>query len=275
MTNIQSLLQPSACAISRLECEILLSEVLQKNRAYLMAHPELQLNAEQLSQYQALQQQRIEGVPIAYLTGKRDFWSLTLQVNRHTLIPRHETELLVEIALTHLPNTPDVRVLDLGTGSGAIALALAKERPYWHIDACDISTEALAIARQNAAANQITNVHFYHSDWFAKLPDVRYQAIVANPPYVAEHDPHLLQGDLRFEPLSALASSQNGLADLQYIIKHAKDFLLPNAMLLLEHGYDQKNRLATILKEIGYTHIQCWQDIQGQDRVSGGLYKGD
>ncbi len=255
---------------SRLEAELLLEHLLNKNRAYLFAHPEELLSPAQLNQYQQLITRRAQGTPIAYLTGVREFWSLCLKVNEHTLIPRHETERLVELALELLPNKPDIRVLDLGTGSGAIGLALAKERPNWNITACDYSIEALELAKKNAQDLGITNVSFYHSNWFNSLPDIHYHAIVSNPPYIAEHDPHLKQGDLRFEPLNALASGQDGLADLQCIINESYRFLLPDGLLLLEHGYDQKIGVRAILDRVGYRDIQCWQDIQGHDRVSGG-----
>lgn len=257
---------------SRLEAEILLSHVLHKNRAYLFAHPEVVLTREQLEAYQDLITKRAEGIPVAYLTGYRDFWSLTLKVNEHTLIPRHETELLVELTLELVPNQNNTHILDLGTGSGAIALALAKERPNWIITACDQSEHALKVAQENAFILGISNVHFYHSDWFNTLPKQQYHAIISNPPYIAEQDPHLNQGDIRFEPLKALASGQDGLADLQYIIQHSYEHLLPNGLLLLEHGYDQKIYLSTILNKLGYKNVRCWQDIQGHDRVSGGWH---
>ena len=255
---------------SRLEAELLLAHVLQKNRSYLFAHDDEKINDIHYASYLQLITQRSQGVPIAYLTGTRDFWSLTLKVNAHTLIPRHETERLVELALELIPDKQDTQILDLGTGSGAIALALAKERPHWKITACDYSEKALEIAKENAQNLGITNVSFYHSNWFKALPKIQYQAIVSNPPYIAENDPHLTQGDLRFEPLNALASSQEGLADLQYIIKHSYNYLIPNGLLLLEHGYDQKTQVRAILNKIGYRSIHCWQDIQGHDRVSGG-----
>lgn len=253
-----------------LEAEILLCYLLKKNRAYLFAHPEQLLSDEQFAHYQNLLAERAQGVPIAYITGEREFWSLNLKVNRHTLIPRHETELLVELALEKLPNSPDTCILELGTGSGAIALALAKERPQWHIVACDVSEEALLVAKENAQRLQLSNVRFYHSDWYSNVPQQQYHAIISNPPYIAEHDPHLQEADLRFEPYSALASGQQGLADLLLIIKQGYDYLLPNGVLLLEHGYDQKLNVQAILTELGYKNIQCWQDIQGHDRVSGG-----
>lgn len=253
-----------------LEAEILLCHVLHKNRAYLFAHPEELMSQEQFAQFQNLLAQRAQGIPIAYLTGEREFWSLNLKVNRHTLIPRHETELLVELALEKIPNNPDTWVLELGTGSGAIALAMAKERPNWNIVACDISEEALVVAKENAERHHLQNISFYHSDWFSNLPQRQYHAIVSNPPYIAEDDPHLQEGDLRFEPRNALASSQEGLADLQLIIKQGYDYLLAEGLLLLEHGYNQSSDIKAILKRLGYTNVQSWKDIQGHSRVSGG-----
>lgn len=253
-----------------LEAEILLCYVLKKSRAYLFAHPEKLISLEQLNQYQNLLTERAKGIPIAYLTGEREFWSMTLKVNRHTLIPRHETELLVELALEKIPNQPNISVLELGTGSGAIALALAKERPSWHITACDVSQQALEVAQENAQHHQINNVNFYHSNWFSSIPQQHYHAIISNPPYIAEDDPHLHEGDLRFEPQTALSSSQEGLADLELIIKQGYDYLLPHGLLLLEHGYDQKLNVHAILNKLGYTEVQSWRDIQGHDRVSGG-----
>lgn len=257
-------------AESRLDAELLLAHVLNKNRAYLFAHPEALIPQEQLDSYKQLIEKRAKGTPIAYLTGYRDFWSLNLKVNEHTLIPRHETELLVELTLDLVPDLSNTAILDMGTGSGAIALAIAKERPHWNVTACDFSQEALKIAQENAERLKITNINFYHSDWFNTLPKKQYHAIISNPPYISEQDPHLNQGDIRFEPLSALASGQDGLADLQYIVQHSFEYLLPDGLLLLEHGYDQKAQLRAILDELGYKNVRCWQDIQGLDRVSGG-----
>jgi release factor glutamine methyltransferase len=253
-----------------LEAEMLLCQVLKKDRAFLLAHSEMLLNEKQTASYQNLLAKRIKGIPIAYLTSKRDFWSLTLKVNQHTLIPRHETELLVELALDKIPNQPNLRILELGTGSGAIALALAKERPQWQISACDVSKKALLIAQENAQALGITNVLFYHSNWYRNIPQHKYHAILSNPPYLSAEDPHLLEGDLRFEPRGALISGQDGLADLLFIIKQGYDYLMPNGIMLLEHGYNQKLNVQAILKKLDYKNSQCWQDIQGHDRVSGG-----
>jgi release factor glutamine methyltransferase len=253
-----------------IESEVLLCHVLKKNRAYLLAHSETLINEKQFAFYQSLASERAKGVPIAYLTGEREFWSLNLKVNRHTLIPRHETELLVELALDKIPHEPNLHILELGTGSGAIALALAKERPQWNIVACDVSPEALAIAQENARLHCLANIVFIHSNWYNQIPQRKYHAIISNPPYISEQDPHLHAGDLRFEPHSALVSGQEGLADLLLIIKQGYDYLVPNGILLLEHGYDQKLNVQAILKGLDYKNSQCWQDIQGHDRVSGG-----
>lgn len=255
---------------SRIDAEILLCHILNKNRAYLYTHPETLLPPAQYAHYQELIAQRRQGMPIAYITGQRDFWTLTLAVTKHTLIPRHETERLVELALELTTQDSKQSILDLGTGSGAIALALASERPHWAIDACDSSTKALSVARANANSLNITNVTFYLSNWFTDLPGAHYNLIVSNPPYIDEQDPHIEQGDLRFEPRSALVSAKQGLADLTVIAQQAGQHLASGGLLLLEHGYDQKVQVHDILVKTGYHNIQCWQDIQGHDRVSGG-----
>lgn len=253
-----------------LEAEILLADVLAKNRTYLFAYPEKNLYQEQVLQFIDYINQRAHGRPIAYITGKREFWSLTLKVNEHTLIPRHETELIVELTLQSLPAKECIHLLDLGTGSGAIALAIASERPHWRITACDKSKEALAVAEENANTLGITNLSFYRSDWFKELPTKHYHAIVANPPYIASTDPHLAFDDVCFEPKDALISGHNGFADLECIAKESLNYLKPGGLLLLEHGYDQKSTTTSILNELGYERVHCWQDLGGQDRVSGG-----
>ncbi|TAL66026.1 MAG: peptide chain release factor N(5)-glutamine methyltransferase [Legionella sp.] len=266
-------LQLVANTEAALEAEILLTYVLEKNRAYLYAHPERTLTPEQEKKYLDCLNKRVLGTPIAYITGTREFWSLNLKVSPATLIPRHETEQLVELTLELAPHQDTVNVLDLGTGSGAIALALAKERPHWQIDACDLSADALAIAQDNAKIHDLKNVNFYQSNWFSNLPAKKYHAIVANPPYIAPGDPHLQEGDLRFEPINALVSADQGLADIQVISKQSKNFLFEGGFLLLEHGFEQKVQIIAILDRLGY-RVQCWQDLQGHDRVTGGWNGG-
>ncbi len=255
---------------ARLDAEILLAFILDKSRTFLHAHPEAQLNDDQWHAYQRLLDMRHEGTPIAYLTNTREFWSMTLRVNKDTLIPRPETELLVELALSLLGEKPQAIILDLGTGSGAIALALATERPYWQVIAADISQGAVNTARDNATQLGITNLQVYCSNWFDAIHTPQFDAIVSNPPYIAEHDAHLLQGDVRFEPQQALVSGPMGLDALNHIIEHSYAHLLPGGLLLLEHGFDQKQAVLSKLEESGYLNVQCWQDWQGHDRISGG-----
>jgi len=262
-------LSPSA----RLDTEILLAFVLRKSRTYLHAYPEVLLDAEQWQAYQGLLARRHEGTPIAYLTGTREFWSLELQVNKDTLIPRPETELLVELTLDLLTSKQQATILDLGTGSGAIALALASERPAWQLMAIDVSPIAVETALHNSERLSLANIQVYYSDWFSAVPAQLFDAIVSNPPYIAEHDPHLAQGDVRFEPRSALTSGVHGLDAIDQIIEDSYERLQPGGLLLLEHGYDQKLAVLAKLEHAGYVHHQCWQDWQGNDRISGGWRK--
>ncbi|WP_028388082.1 peptide chain release factor N(5)-glutamine methyltransferase [Legionella fairfieldensis] len=256
---------------ARLDAEILLAHVTRTTRTYLYAHPEIILTKTQWQTFQQLTEQRAQGKPVAYLTGHREFWSLPLKVCGATLIPRPETELLVELTLLLLADKPDARILDLGTGSGAIALALASERPGWEITACDYSADALQIAKENAASLNFANVCFYQSNWFEAIDDKkRFDAIVSNPPYISANDPHLTQGDLRFEPQLALVSGEDGLSALKHLIQHSLARLQAGGLLLLEHGFDQKLAVESMLHNYGYQQVQCWQDWQGQDRVSGG-----
>lgn len=263
------LLEPHSPS-ARLDAEILLAHLLMQPRTYLYAYSDTLLTQVQYQNFLQLIEQRKQGTPIAYLTGVREFWSFALKVCDATLIPRPETELLVELALGMLADKPQAHILDLGTGSGAIALALASERPAWQITACDLSEAALQIAEENAARLGLANIYFYHSDWFDKITsDLAFDAIIANPPYIAANDPHLREGDLRFEPQMALVSGDEGLSDLKHIIKHSIARLKPGGLLLVEHGFEQKATVVSMLNEHGYEQIQSWQDWQGNDRVSG------
>ena len=256
---------------ARLEAEVLLAHVLTQTRSYLYAYPDTLLNQAQFQAFEHLISERVKGLPIAYLTGLREFWSLPLTVCEDTLIPRPETELLVELSLELLTDKPQAQILELGTGSGAIALACAKEKPDWQITAADCSPAALEIAKENAANLGLTNIQFTLSDWFTNLAEnQRFDAIITNPPYIAANDPHLLVGDLRFEPALALVGGDDGLNAIKHIIQHSLDWLKPGGLLLLEHGFDQKSEIRSMLNNYGYSQLQCWQDWQNRDRDSGG-----
>ena len=273
--TIQQLLDQAKTVLSadiqlaRLEAEILLAHVLGENRTYLHAWPERLLSDREVMQFNSLLERRRQGEPVAYLTGRQAFWSLDLNVTPETLIPRPETELLVELALERIPVDTSWRILDLGTGSGAIALALARERPASHLLAVDCSASALRIARENAISHHLHRVEFLLSDWFSALSETaKFDMIVSNPPYVKEGDSHLETGDVRFEPRLALAAGPSGLKDLERIINQAHGHLKPGGWLLLEHGYDQKEEVRTLLKHAGYSHIEDHRDLAGHPRVA-------
>lgn len=256
----------------RLDAEILLAHVLETSRSNLFARPEQRLAGEQLRLFALLVVGRGKGQPVAYLTGRREFWSLNLKVNSDTLIPRPETELLVEQSLRRVPVGARWYLLDLGTGSGAIALALAKERPHCVLTATDISNSALAVARDNAAVLGIRNVEFLQGDWFAPVAGRRYSLIVSNPPYVPDADPHLNAGDLRFEPRRALTGGPDGLAAIRKITLRAPAHLDNGGVLLLEHGYDQAKRVRELLSAAGFEDPQTFCDLDGHERVSSGRF---
>ncbi len=250
-----------------LDAEILLAQVLNKSREFLLTWPESKLDQAQLQAFEQLLEQRASGQPIAYLTGKQSFWDFELKVNADVLIPRPETELLVELALELLPENP-IELADLGTGSGAIALALAKERPQWQITATDYSADALNVARSNALDLHLSNLTFIQGDWCKAISGRQLDAIVSNPPYVDKNDSHISQGDLRFEPLVALAADDQGMADLKVIARQARDLLKPGALILLEHGYQQGPAVRQVLEQSGYNDIQTHKDLAGLDRIS-------
>jgi release factor glutamine methyltransferase len=253
-----------------LDAELLLCHVLNKNRAWLRAWPERILTADEQAAFETLITRRAAGEPVAYLTGSRAFWSLELRVTPATLIPRPDTETLVEWALELIPPDAAWPIADLGTGSGAIALALGRERPHCRITATDASTEALAVAQENAARNQIGNVTFLPGIWYAPLAGRRHHLIVSNPPYIAAADPHLGQGDLRYEPLTALAAGPDGLDDIRLLVAGAPHHLEAGGWLLLEHGYDQGTTVRALLQQHGYREVQTRRDGAGHERVSGG-----
>lgn len=267
--DAHALLAPTSPS-AQIDAEVLLAYVLGSSRTFLYTYPEKKLALTQSDTYRQLIEKRCAGVPIAYLTGTREFWSLPLHVDESTLIPRPETELLVTLALMLQKNLSTASVLDLGTGSGAVALALASERPSWHILASDINQATVEIARYNASHLGLSNVDIVCSDWFSSLPEQQFDTIVSNPPYIATNDVHLEQGDVRFEPQRALVSGIDGLNAIRHLIQHSYHRLLPGGLLLLEHGYMQKQAVTMLLNTHGYEQVHCWQDWQGQDRVSGG-----
>lgn len=257
---------------SRIEIQCLLQHVLGVPRAYLLAHPEQTLSETQQQVYGELLQRRLHGVPIAHLLGEREFFGLNLKVTPATLIPRPDTELIVELALARIPQAQPYRVLDMGTGSGAIALAIAKHKPNAEVVAVDAAQDALAVAIKNARSLGVANVRFMQSDWFSALSGQHFDLIVSNPPYIASDDIHLTQGDLRFEPLSALASGADGLDDIRHIISAAPHHLTSNGWLLLEHGYDQARPVRELLGLRGFSEVFSEKDLSGIERVSGGTF---
>jgi release factor glutamine methyltransferase len=255
---------------ARIEVQCLLQTVLQVNRAWLLTHSEQSLNADQQARYAALFERRLRGEPIAYILGEREFYGLDFKVSPATLIPRPDTELLVELALQRIPQHTRWRVLDHGTGSGAIALSIAHARLDAEVTAVDASPEALEVARVNAQRLNLNNVRFLRSDWFGSLSNERFDIIVSNPPYIAAGDMHLSQGDVRFEPISALASGADGLDDIRCIATQAQAHLNDNGWLLFEHGYDQAARVRVLLQQAGFTGVFSARDLAGIERVSGG-----
>jgi len=258
----------------RADAEALLLHVLGQSRSWLFAHADDALDTDVRTAFEALVARRAAGEPVAYLTGRRGFWTLELEVTPATLIPRPETELLVELALERLPRDMACRVADLGTGSGAIALALASERSQAQVVATDASVDALAVARRNTQRLGIRNVRFVQGDWLAPLVGERFVLVVSNPPYIEAADPHLAQGDLRYEPAAALASGADGLDAIRRIVADACAHLEPGGWLLFEHGWNQGDAARALLREAGYVQVFTAQDLEARDRVSGGAMSG-
>ena len=257
---------------SRLDAELLLCHVLQQPRSYLFTWSDRDLSPEQVDAYDALLQRRLQGEPVAHLIGSQAFWTLDLEVTPDTLIPRPETETLVEVALDRLPNGP-YRVADLGTGTGAIALSLASERSAWQVVGCDRVDAAVQLAERNRQRLEISNAEFVQGSWFEPLQG-RFDMIVSNPPYIDPDDPHLQQGDVRFEPLSALIADNQGMADIEQIANTARTFLNEGGWLLFEHGYDQGPVSRELLQRLGYKNVETIQDLGARDRVTLGCWRG-
>lgn len=263
-------LQPHVEA-PRLEAEILLGHLLGKSHTWLIAWSDTGLDDPQLQRYTHLLNKRIQGTPIAYLTAEREFWSLPLRITADTLIPRADTELLVETCLDLYTVEESITVADLGAGSGAIALAIATERPEWRILATDRSQRALEVAIYNAEALHVDNIQLFQGDWFDALPaDTRVEVLLSNPPYIPDDDPHLQQGDLRFEPRSALASGADGLDAIRLIVSKASAYLKPGGYLLLEHGYNQGNAVRQLMYQSTLGEVSTLTDLAGHERVTIG-----
>ena len=267
----QAIAQLQESESPRRDAEILLGFVTGKARTFILAFGETELAAEQQQQLAVLLARRVKGEPIAHLVGEREFWSLPLRVSPVTLIPRPDTECLVEQTLARMPATA-CSVLDLGTGTGAIALAIASERPDCDVVALDLIPDAVELARDNASRLGITNVEVLQSNWFSALNTQRFAVIVSNPPYIDEEDPHLLEGDVRFEPHSALVADNHGLADLRTLVETSRNFLESGGWLLLEHGWQQAAQVRELFSDAGYTEIQSCQDYGGNDRLTTGRF---
>lgn len=271
--NIAAALQQAKQQIDKLDAEALLAHVLEKGRSYFRAWPEREIETEALQQFQQLTERRAKGEPLAYLTGWREFWSLLLQVSPATLIPRPETELLVEQALEKIPQDANWQIADLGTGSGAIALAIASERPNCHIVATDISANALAIAQANAQRLKINNIEFRQGSWHEALQQgERFQLIASNPPYIDANDEHLQYDGLPHEPQNALTPGIDGLTAIRIIIEQMKNHLCPPGWLLLEHGYDQGQAVRKLLEQQGYAEAHTLKDLGDNERLSIAIY---
>ncbi|MFT5425704.1 MAG: release factor glutamine methyltransferase [Gammaproteobacteria bacterium] len=275
MATVIELLQKAEQGINcsesaRLDAEILLCDVMQFSRSKIYSHPEQVVADDKTVLFQSLIKQRQQGHPIAHLTGKKEFWSLQLTVNKDTLIPRPETELLVETALQKIPKGAEFNILDLGTGCGAIAIAIASERPHCNLVATDINANALAIAKKNAETHQLKNILFYHSDWYQNIPPQKFDLIVSNPPYIKQGDEHLKQGDVRFESKLALVAGTDGMQAINMILENTKAYLASEACLLIEHGYDQKSLVQETFQNHNFKQIKTFQDLSGHDRITLG-----
>jgi release factor glutamine methyltransferase len=258
----------TASGLVPVDARMLLAHVLGHDRAWLIAHRDAALTADQAKRFDALVRRRHNGEPVAYLIGLREFYGLELEITPDVLIPRPETELLVEIALETIAVHAQARVLDLGTGSGAVALAIAAARLRASVTATDISVSALALAQRNAKRLAIANVAFIESDWFADVPRASFNVIVANPPYIDENDRHLDEGDVRFEPRTALTPGGNGIGAIRAIADAAASFLAPSGCIAVEHGYDQADIAQMCFRDAGFADVSTRRDLAGIPRVT-------
>jgi release factor glutamine methyltransferase len=273
MTIIASLLRNAELPDSptaRLDVELLLAAALGKPRSFLHTWPERIVSTEAAQAFDGFLKRRRTGEPVAYILGQQGFWNIDLEVATHTLIPRPETEMLVETALELLPGAIPHRLLDLGTGTGAIALSLAKDRPQWSVTAVDRVDDAVELAERNRQRLQLDNAHVMRSHWFSAVDGQRFDLILSNPPYIASNDPHLVEGDVRFEPSSALVSGTDGLDDLRLIVSQAPAHLEAGGWLLLEHGYDQGPAVRELLSRHGFEQIQTRRDLGEHERITFG-----
>lgn len=274
MTDIQSALENASKKLlessdsAHLDAEVLLCHVIDKPRSHLRAWPEKELQPPQNQRYLKLIKQRQQGLPIAYITGNKEFWSRDFKVTPNVLIPRPDTELLVELSLHLLANKTNPKVIDLGTGSGIIAITLAAECPDINIIATDLNNQALDIARQNAITHQVQNIQFVQSNWFSNISQSKFDLVISNPPYIANNDRHLSQGDVRFEPTSALISGTQGLRDIKNISQNAHHYLNTDGTLLIEHGFNQQADVQASFNLYGYINIKTHSDLSGNPRVT-------
>ncbi len=280
MSSIQNLLVEATAQLveasdsAMLDAEVLLAFVLEKPRSHLRAWPEKTVNPPHAQLFASLIKHRQQGIPVAYITSRREFWSRDFYITPEVLIPRPDTELLVELSLGLIARDTINRIVDLGTGSGIIAITLAAECPQLNVIATDAHLSALNIARCNAKSHQIDNIQFIQSDWFTDVPDQKFHLVISNPPYIDENDSHLQQGDVRFEPLSALVATQHGLGDILAITQQTRQRLEENGHLLIEHGYNQQQQVQDIFKKLGYTEIKTYPDLSGNPRVTYGQWRG-
>lgn len=264
----------SVSETAQLDAQLLLAHVLEVSTAYFYTWPDKMVESAEIERFDGLLERREQGEPVAYLLGHQAFWSLDLEVSPCTLIPRADTERLVEVALSVFEAKKAHRVLDLGTGTGAIALALAAEWPNSRLVGVDLIDDAVALAQRNASRNQLNNAMFVQSRWFDALDTNQlFDLIVSNPPYIDPCDEHLSQGDVRFEPKTALIADNHGMADIEHIIQQAPNYMMPNAYLMFEHGYDQALAVQQRLREAGFVSIESFQDLGGNERVTIGQYK--